>query len=112
MVKIAELINGTTICGDFKDHIWTHVFSFYLTQKEDSKSQTTINFTPLIMLGDFDQPMKIDESKYSYIYDAGSKFIHLYRQRVVKLQEARSRIASASPADIFKFKGGKIIEVK
>ena len=111
MVKIAELINGKLICGDCDENNgWSHVLFIHLTSK--SKGQLNVNFTPLVLFGDFNHFIKITQDKYLYVYDASSDFAHLYRQHVLNLRAAQSGVVFPSSADVSKFKDGKVIKLK
>lgn len=111
MIKIAELINGKLICGDCNENDdWGHVLFIHLTSK--SKGQLNVNFTPLVMFGDFNHLIKISPDKYFYAYEANSDFAQLYRQHVLNLRAAQSGVVFPSSADVSKFKNGKVIKIK
>ena len=111
MIKIAELINGKLICGDCNENDdWGHVLFVHLTSK--SKGQLNIDFTPLVLFGDFNHLIKITQDKCLYVYDTNPDFVHLYRQHVINLKAAQSGVIFPSSADVSKFKKGEIIKLK
>ena len=91
MIKIAELINNKTICGEFDGteiNQWKNVFVVNILQTK--QKQANIGFNPLSMFGDFDQRIKINENNIVYTYVPDDSFKQAYNQQVTRIKSQRS----------------------
>ena len=101
MLKIAKLTTGEMICGEFDKGNWKKwkcVFSIHLTQRENE--QILVNFTPLILFGDFNQYVEMKEDQFVYSYIADSKFSNLYNEQVTKVKVAKSGLILPNSTNI------------
>lgn len=90
MIKVAELINGKIICGEFNDNNWNQVLFIQLVPQGGGKAG--INFAPVIQFGDLDKAIKIEEDNIIYSYIPDPKFVELYQQNLLNLRALRSGI--------------------
>ena len=91
MIKIAELVNGKTICGDFditEIRQWKNVFVVNILQTK--QGQANIGLNPLLMFGDFDHGIKINENNILYTYYPDDSFKQAYNQQVTRIKAQRS----------------------
>ena len=91
MIKIAELINNKTICGEFDGteiNQWKNVLVIHVSQTK--QSQANIGLNPLLIFGDFSQNIKIDEGNIVYTYNPDDSFKQAYNQQVTRIKSQRS----------------------
>ena len=89
MIKVAELVNNKIICGDVDTNgFWEHIFVIYGIQVQQGR--VDFNLNPLLMFGDFDQCIKINENNVLYMYNSDDSFKQTYLQQITKIKVQRS----------------------
>jgi len=113
MIKVAKLVTGETICGEFDIKNWKKwkgVFIISLSQGE--LKQLLINFAPLATFGDFDQYIELKEDKFVYSYIASPQFTKLYEEQVIKLRVQQSGIILSNSSNTGPSKNNKVMPIR
>ena len=101
MIKVAKLVTGEIICGEFDKGNWKKwKKAFFIQLMQNEQGQLLVNFAPLAIFGDFDQYIELKEDKFVYSYIADSKFSNLYNEQVTKVKVAKSGLILPNSTNI------------